>query len=89
MGKSIGNIRLLEEIKKRMVNLICLKNECLSKGVSVTDVNKKLKLVYSYWALFKDCSLTDEEINCVYNDLGTDIECGVEAKFIGKGGYLS
>lgn len=75
MAKSIGNTELLKEIKKRMSSLICAKNDCLCKGLPVDKINAKLKIVYAYWALFKDCSLTDEEINCVYNDIGSDIKC--------------
>jgi hypothetical protein len=75
MAKSIGNLELLAAIEKRMVALICTKNDCLCKGLPVDKINKDLKIVYGYWALFKDCSLTDEEINCVFNEMGSGISC--------------
>jgi hypothetical protein len=73
MGKSIGNIALKQRFKDKMVSFLCEKNERLCKGLPVEGINKKLRMAYNYWSLFTSCDLTDDEINCIVNELGNNI----------------
>ena len=77
MGKSIGSVALLERIKERMSELICEKNRCLCKGLPVEGINKKLKVVYAYWVLFNDCSMTDDQVNCILKDVTVKVDYSI------------
>jgi hypothetical protein len=73
MGKSIGNSGLIQRMKERMVELLCEKNDRLCDGKCVKAVNRRLMKVYNYWSLFTACNLTDDEVNCINNDIGNSI----------------
>lgn len=77
MAQSIGSVALLDRIKERMAELICQKNECLCKGLPVHGINKKLKVVYAYWVLFNDCTMTDEQINCILKDVTVKVDYSI------------
>ena len=70
MGKSIGNIKLKQHVTNRIVDFICEKNDRLCKGKNVDKVNAMLRMSYNYYKLLEYCGLTDNEINCAYNEIG-------------------
>jgi hypothetical protein len=74
MGKSIGNIKLKQHVTNRIVDFICEKNDRLCKGKNVDKVNAMLRMSYNYYKLLEYCGLTDNEINCAYNEIGYKIE---------------
>lgn len=69
MGASIGGVALKAKLEGLLAELICIKNNCLCLGKSVTAVNVQLMVAYNWWIIINSCELTDDEINCIVNEL--------------------
>jgi hypothetical protein len=66
---SMGGTALRQMLEDTMVAEICKKNNLLCLGKNVTKVNGVLKQLYNWWVITDQCALTDEQINCIVNDV--------------------
>lgn len=66
---SIGGQALRSKLEKLLWELSCKKNDCLCLGKNVDNINYQMKVAYNYWVITNQCELTDDEINCIVNDL--------------------
>lgn len=71
MAGSIGGVALKAALEKQMADLICIKHTRLCLGKCVNQINRDLKIAYGYWVMTDQCELTDDEINCIVNELRT------------------
>lgn len=66
---ALNSTELFDLIKDTLVKLAIKKNHFLSIGINPEKVNNDLRLAYSYWILVCDCSLTQNEIDCIVDSV--------------------
>jgi len=68
---AISNIELKAKLEETLSTLACKKNNMLCLGKNVESINKQMKAVYNWWSILDICLLSESEINCIVNDIGT------------------
>ena len=71
---AITGIELKQRLEDYMAHFICKKDSYLAVGKSVAKINYRLQALYNWWVITDSCALTDAEINCIVDDIGTT--CG-------------
>lgn len=74
---ALNSLQLFDLIETTLIKLGIKKNQILDIGKNPTHVNNDLRKVYSYWILLCDCSLTQNEIDCIVDSIRM-CDCSVE-----------
>ena len=68
---ALTGIELKQRLEDYMAHFIEKKCQYLDVGKSVAKINYRLQALYNWWVITDTCVLTDAEINCIVDDIGT------------------
>jgi hypothetical protein len=66
---AITGVELKQRLEQGLANWLERKNAYLCLGKNVNSIDKSMKKLYNYWVITDQCVLTDDEINCIVNDI--------------------